>query len=149
MDEAGIYARESPQLDRIVQVGIAAGRVISASFPDEMPADAGTDHPILDRLFDYLDGGPDVTDVEVALTMPTDRRRVLETVRSVPYGRTASLEEVARMTDLDPDDPDDLGLARTALSANPVPMFVPDHRVEGAAGATPADVAERLRNLED
>lgn len=148
MDDAGVFARESPRLDRTVQVGVAAGRIISVSFPDEAPADAGDDHPLLDHLFEYLDGGGDVTDVEVALTLPTDQRRVLETVRSLPYGRTASLDRVARMSDLDPEDPDDRETATAALAANPTPVFVPDHRVAGGAGATPPDVAERLRDLE-
>lgn len=149
MDDAGVFARESPRLGRAVQVGVAAGRVISVSFPDEVPPDAGDDHPLLDRLFDFLDGGADVTDVPVALTLPTDQRRVLEAVRSVPRGRTATLDEMARMAGLDPEDPDDRETARAALDANPVPVFVPDHRVEGAAGATPPEVARRLDDLED
>lgn len=146
MADAGVFARESPSLGRVVQVGVAAGRAISVSFSEAIPPDAGDDHPMLDALFAYLDGErPDVTDLPVALTVATDRRRVLEAVREIPAGRTATVEGVARMAGLDPDDRE---TTTTALAENPVPVLVPDHRVEDADGATPADVAERLRDLE-
>jgi len=148
-DDAGVFARESPLLGRAVQVGVAAGRAISVSFPESVPPDAATEHPVLDRIFAYLDGArTGVTDVEVALTVSAERRRVLEAVRSVPHGDTVDLAAVARMADLDPEDGDDRETAVAALAENPIPIFVPDHRIEGARGATPADVAERLRDLE-
>jgi methylated-DNA-[protein]-cysteine S-methyltransferase len=144
----GIYARESPQLGRAVQIGVAGDRVISVSFPEAVPDDAGPDHPLLDRIFDYLDGAADhFDDVTVALTVPTDQRTVLDAVRNVPYGETVDVARVARLAGLDDEDEDDLNAVREALRANPVPLFIPDHRVSGA-GATPAEVAERLRDLE-
>jgi methylated-DNA-[protein]-cysteine S-methyltransferase len=140
----GIYARRSAVLGRAVQLGAAAGRVVGVSFPAEPPADADPDHELLDRVFDYLDGDEDdFADVEIALTVPTDRRRVLEAVRQIPYGETADATQVERMAGLD----DDAGTVRSALRENPVPLFVPDHRVS-EPGATPADVAERLREIE-
>ena len=148
IEEAGIYARESPTLGRTVQIGVASGRAISVSFPEEVPADADPDHPLLDRVFDYLDGAADhFDDVEVALTVPTDQRRVLDAVRNVPYGEQVSVSRLTRLAGLDADDADDVDTVRTALSQNPLPLFVPDHRVD-APGATPAAVAERLRALE-
>ena len=144
----GIYARESPRLGRAVQVGVAGDRVISVSFPEAVPDDAGPDHPLLDRVFDYLDGAEDhFDDVTVALTVPTDQRTVLDAVRNVPYGETVDVARVARLAGLDDEDEADLTLVREALRANPVPLFIPDHRVSGA-GATPSEVAERLRDLE-
>ena len=144
----GIYARESPRLGRAVQVGVAGDRVISVSFPEAVPDDAGPDHPLLDRVFDYLDGAEDhFDDVTVALTVPTDQRTVLDAVRNVPYGETVDVARVARLAGLDDEDEDDLTAVREALRANPVPLVIPDHRVSGP-GATPAEVAERLRDLE-
>lgn len=150
MDEiAGIYARESPLLDRAVQLGIASGRVISVSFPQEVPEDAESDHPLLDRVFDYLHGEEDqFQDVDLALTVPTEQREVLDATRNIPYGETIDVERVARLAGLDPDEQDDLMTVRTALQENPAPIFIPDHRVDGASGATPPDVAEKLRDLE-
>ncbi|MFB6080897.1 MAG: MGMT family protein [Haloferacaceae archaeon] len=148
-DDTGVFARESSRLGRAVQIGLASGRVISVSFPETVPPDAGSDHPVLDALFAYLDGErDDLPDVEVALTVPTDRRRVLEAVGAIPAGETATVEAVVRMADLDPEDETDREIATAALAENPVPLLVPDHRIEGVRGATPADVAERLRALE-
>ena len=78
MEAAGIYARESPYLERFVQVGVASGRVISVSFPMAPDEEAGDEHELLDRIGRYLEGEhDDFADVEVALTLPTDRRGVL------------------------------------------------------------------------
>lgn len=149
MEDAGIYARESSVLGRCVQVGLASGRVISVSFPESLPADASEDHPLLDRVFDYLDGDVDeFDDVDTAITVPTDRRGVLEALQRVGYGETTTVERVARLAGLDPEDEADAGTVRAALRENPVPIFVPDHRVEEARGATPEAVAATLRDLE-
>jgi methylated-DNA-[protein]-cysteine S-methyltransferase len=144
----GIYVRRSPVLDRAVQLGVAGDRVVGVSFPETPPADADPDHPLLDRVSAYLDGAADhFDDVAVALTVPTDQRAVLEAVRTVPYGETVDVARLARLAGLDGDDEADLETVRTALRGNPVPLFVPDHRIAGP-GATPAAVAERLRAVE-
>ena len=102
-----------------------------------------------DRVDDYLTGADDhFDDVPVALTVPTDHRQLLDAVRKLPYGETLELRRVMRMADLDPEDEDDVATARAALRENPVPLFVPDHRVSDASGATPDVVARRLRGLE-
>jgi len=145
----GIYARESEFLDRHVQVALAQGRLISASFPTEPESGAGREHNLLDRVEAYLRGEPDeFDDVQVALTVPTDQRQVLETVRTVPYGETVTVEQLERMTPgLDPDG-DHTPEIRKAVAANPVPLFIPTHRVRGVAGSAPAGVAEKLRAIE-
>ncbi|MFC3957985.1 MGMT family protein [Halovivax cerinus] len=151
MEDAGIYAREVPFLDGYVQVGIASGRVLSVSFPAQPDADATSDHPVLDRIVEYLDGVSDVSfdDVTVALTVPTDQRSVLEQVRTIPYGESIDVAGLAAMTpDVDPDDEDDLILVRTALEANPAPLLIPDHRVRDGPSAAPPSVEQRLRSLE-
>ncbi|WP_311171371.1 MGMT family protein [Halobellus ordinarius] len=148
MDD-GVFARESDRLDRSVEIGIVGGRVIGVSFPTTLPDDAETAHPLLDRVFAYLDGESDhFDDVEIGLTVPRDHRRVLEATRNVPYGETVTVERVVRMAGLDPDEAGDVETAREALSENPVPLFVPDHRVRDAPGGEPAAVAERLRGIE-
>lgn len=148
--DAGIYARESKYLDRYVQVGVASGRVLSVSFP-EVPDEEGRDDlPLLDRIIAYLEGTTDTfDDVDVAMTMPTDHRAVLETLRTVPYGENVTVRGLARMTpDLDPESDEDAMLIRTALDENPVPLVVPDHRVSDGPSAAPPAVEQRLRSLE-
>ncbi|PCR91698.1 MGMT family protein [Natrinema ejinorense] len=149
--DAGIYARESPYLDRYVQLGAASGRVLSVSFPEIPDDDAEDDHPVLDRIFEYLDGLEEITfdDVQVAMTMPTDQRAVLEGVQEIPYGEQVSVETLARMTSgLDHEDDDDIILVRTALDENPAPLLLPDHRVRDGPSAAPPDVEQKLRSLE-
>ncbi|AUX07915.1 methylated DNA-protein cysteine methyltransferase [Halalkaliarchaeum desulfuricum] len=144
----GVFARQFDRIGRVVQLGLASGRVISVSFPESAPADADTDHPLLDRIGAYLGGErDDFEDVGVALTLATDRRRVLEATRKIPYGETATVSQVVQLSGLNPDEPDDVETVRDALDENPTPLFIPDHRVE-AKTATPEDVAETLRGIE-
>ena len=151
MDEtAGIYARESTYLDRYVQLGIAQGRVISVSFRSVPDEGAEDDHDLLDRIESYLQGTEDdFTDVEIALTVPTDQRDVLQQLREVPYGDQISVEQLVRMTPgLDPDEESDHTLVREALAENPAPLLIPDHRVRDGPSAAPAPVEQKLRAVE-
>lgn len=148
--DAGIYVHESPYLERYVQFGIASGRVLSVSFPEEPDPDAETDHGLLDRIEAYLEGTKDeFDDVDVAMTMPTDHRDVLEALRSVPYGEGITVESLVRMTSgFDHEAEADHQLARTALAEDPAPLFIPDHRVSDGPSAAPPAVEQRLRSLE-
>lgn len=151
-EEAGVYARESPYLERFVQFGYAGGRVLSVEFPRDADASAEHDHPLLDRVEAYLEGQREqFRDVSVALSaaVPTAQVDVLERVREIPYGEQASVEQIARRTaGLDPDDGEDMQAVRAALDANPAPLMVPDHRVRDGPSAAPPEVETRLRSLE-
>lgn len=149
-DAAGIYARESAYLDRYVQIGLASRRVVSISFP-ETPDEgvAGSDHELLDRIEAYLEGQEDdFSDVDVGLTLPTDRRSVLETLRQVGHGDQVSVEQLVRMTPGLSDDDGDGDVVRVALDENPIPLVIPDHRVRDGPSAAPPAVEQRLRSLE-
>jgi methylated-DNA-[protein]-cysteine S-methyltransferase len=145
---SGLFAREYAALGRAVEVGLASGRVVGVGFPDSPPADASATDPLLDRIDDYLDGA-DVRfdDVPLALTVPTDHRRVLETVRKLPRGESVSVPRLARLAGFDDDDEEDRRTVEAALRENPVPLLVPDHRVDGP-GATPPEVAATFREVE-
>jgi methylated-DNA-[protein]-cysteine S-methyltransferase len=147
-DVAGIYARESGYLDSYVQIALAQGRVISVSFPTEPEPEAGSEHALLDRVEAYLGGERDTfEDVQVALTVPTDQRAVLDAVGSIPYGETATVEQLARMTPgRDPDE--SAPTIREAVTVNPAPVLIPTHRVRDVAGSEPANIAEKLRAVE-
>ena len=144
--DAGVFARSFDGI--VVELGVASGRVVGVSFPDTIADDAETDHPLLDRIERYLGGEKDhFDDVQVALTVPTAQRSVLEALRNVPYGETVSVARLARLAGLDADDEDDLETVETALRENPVPLFVPDHRVDGP-GATPSEITRLFRSVE-
>jgi methylated-DNA-[protein]-cysteine S-methyltransferase len=147
--DAGIYARESPYLDAHVELGVAGGRVLSVGFPATPDPDAGPEHPLLDRVFAYLEGERDTfRDVNVALAAATADHDILETVREIPYGEDWSVERVARAAGLDPEAQSDLDRVRQALADNPAPIFVPDHRVRDGPSAAPPAIEQRLRSLE-
>lgn len=147
--DTGIYAGEVAGLDRVVQIGIASGRVISLSFPEVPDEDASRNHALLDRLGAYFSGEPDeFSDVPVALTVPTDHRAVLDRVGEVPYGETTDVATLARAVpglDVDEEGP---RIVRAALEENPVPVLIPDHRVRDGPSAAPDDVVRVLRSLE-
>jgi methylated-DNA-[protein]-cysteine S-methyltransferase len=144
----GIYAWESEFLDRWVQIGVAAGKVISVSFPENPDPDGQPEHPVLERIERYLEGfEEDFSDVDVGLTVPTDQRKVLEQVRKIPYGEQVSVAQLARMTPgIDPEE--DLQTVRTALDENPAPIVIPDHRVRDGPSAAPPKIEQRLRSVE-
>lgn len=146
---SGVFAREFDRLDRAVQLGFASGQLIKVEYPSRVSADADSTHDVLDRVADYLAGEEDnFDDVPLAITVPTDQRRVLEAVRQVPYGENASVSQVARMANLDPNEPDDVALAKEALRGNPAPLVIPDHRVQGGPYSTPGDVRTTFRSVE-
>lgn len=150
-DIAGIYTRELPSLDRSVQLGIASGKLVHVSFPRQPDEGAETEHELLDRVATIFGSGePDhLDDVEVGLTVPTDQRAVLEALRQVRPGESTDVQRLARMTpDLDHEEDEDRALVHEALANNPLPLAVPDHRVDGISGATPGEVRSRLREVE-
>ncbi|WP_049982872.1 MGMT family protein [Halorubrum sp. BV1] len=175
-DTSGVFARQFEEIGRAVEVGFAGGRVIAVSFPAETPADAETDHALLDRIGAYLRdepadggsagnsvGGTDTagggaepttrgaapfSDVQIGLTVPTDRRRVLDALRSVPTGESVSVSRLTRSAGYDDNDADDLDTVTRALRENPIPLLLPDHRVQGGPYATPGEVRDVLRRVE-
>jgi methylated-DNA-[protein]-cysteine S-methyltransferase len=148
--DAGIYAQESAYLDRYVQFGEAGERIISVSFPTQPDPDSSDDHPLLDRIEEYLAGAQDdFDDVQVGLTVPTAQRTILERVREIPYGQDMTVAQLAGMVpDLDADDQGDLTTVREALDANPVPLLIPDHRVRDGPSGAPPPVEQKLRSVE-
>lgn len=148
---AGIYARELPTIDRHVQLGVARDKLLHVSFPRTPDEEATGEHELLDRFERVLvDGEPDdFVDLEVGLTVPTDQRAVLEHLRKVRPGETVDAHALARMTpSLDAEEDEDLEVVRRALSQNPIPIVLPDHRVDEIEGATPGAVRRRLREVE-
>lgn len=147
---SGIHAMESDYLERYVQIGVAGAKVVSVSFPRSPDDDATREHPLLDRIARYLGGETDdFADVEIGLTVPTDERSVLETVRGIPYGEQVGVESLTGMVpDLTADEPADQELVRRALAENPLPLVVPDHRVRDGPSGAPPEIEQRLRSVE-
>ncbi|ERH00938.1 MAG: methylated DNA-protein cysteine methyltransferase [Halonotius sp. J07HN6] len=145
----GIYARRFDALDTVIQLGIASGQVIDVSFPESVPDDAETDHEVFELIGAYLDGDRlALTEVEIALTVPTEQRQVLDALQNVSAGNTVTVNRLTKLAGLDQDSEADRETVRTALRENPIPLIIPDHRVRDAEGATPERVAAALRQQE-
>ena len=146
----GVYAQRFDELDTVIQLGVASGQVIDVSFPDVVPDDAAADHEVFTLIDNYLDGDRlALTDVEIALTVPTDHRQVLSALQNVSAGNTVTVSRLARLAGMDEDSEADQTTVRDALRDNPMPLLIPDHRVRDTQGATPPDIAATLRELED
>lgn len=147
----GVFARFSPFLDAYVQFVVEAGRVVSVSFPEHPSDSALPEHPLLDRIESYLGGTTraDFDDVPISIDESDEMVTILTAVRSIPYGKARSVEEmVAEIPSLDPDDEEDLAQVREALDANQTPILIPDHRVRAAPSGAPPRIEQRLRSLE-
>lgn len=83
------------------------------------------------ELAEYFRGGRRKFDMAVDLSLVQGfRRRVLEALRRVPYGRVVTYGELARRV----GNPGASRAIGGAMGANPVPIVVPCHRVIAAGG---------------
>ena len=93
--------------------------------------DGGKNGKAARQISRYLDGGLREFDLPLDLRGSPFRRRVLAAVRAIPYGRTASYGEIARIA----GSPGGARAVGQAVGANPIPLVIPCHRVIGASGA--------------
>jgi methylated-DNA-[protein]-cysteine S-methyltransferase len=83
----------------------------------------------LDELAGYADGGKLACPVDLDAVTPF-RRRVLEVLRGVGRGKTVSYGELARMV----GSPGAARAVGSACANNPVPLWIPCHRVLAGGG---------------
>jgi methylated-DNA-[protein]-cysteine S-methyltransferase len=90
------------------------------------------EHPLADRVRAYFGGARDgFRDVAVELEWCTPfQRRVVETMRSIPYGETATYGEVAALA----GHPNAQRAVGSVCAANRFALVVPCHRVVSADG---------------
>lgn len=115
--------------------------------------DIGTETPLLEEAFrqlhEYLAGK------RREFTLPLDaqgtefRRRVWRELRNIPYGETVSYQTVAERI----GNPKAARAVGAANGRNPIPIFIPCHRVIGASGNLVGfggglELKEKLLNLE-
>lgn len=83
------------------------------------------------QLKEYFAGTRTVFEIPLALEGTIFQREVWETLRAIPFGRTASYGEIARKI----GRPSAVRAVGAANGANPVSIIVPCHRVIGANGS--------------
>ena len=104
----------------------------------ELPVRAGGgsgSHPLVERFRSYFAGEPDAfSDVDLELAWCTPfQRRVLDTIRAIPYGETATYGEVAALA----GHPNAQRAVGSVCAANRFAVVVPCHRVVAADGLGP------------
>lgn len=80
-----------------------------------------------DALFDYFDGKP-LAEIPLAPRGTAYRQKVWQALRDIPAGQTRTYIDIARVAG---------GSARSvggANGANPIPIFIPCHRVVAVDG---------------
>ena len=95
----------------------------------EVPA-LDPDGPLARALDDYFRTGSGPEGVEIVLSVSAFRRMVLEAICSIPPGQVLSYADVAAAI----GRPRAARAVGNALAANPVPVFIPCHRVVGSHG---------------
>lgn len=145
------FARYNAYLERVIELEVGDDAVHGLSFPENGSGAASEDHPLLDRIEDYLSGAveDDFRDVAIRLDATDLERAVFDAVRDVPYGEDVSVTGIARaVPSLTAEDVADEDRIREILATNPIPVVIPDHRVRDGPSAAPPRVEQRLRSLE-
>ncbi len=83
------------------------------------------------QLVEYLEGKRRVFELPLRLEGSGFQKEVWEAVACIPYGRTASYGEIARLI----GKPKASRAVGAANGANPIPIVIPCHRVIGADGS--------------
>ena len=87
--------------------------------------------PILRELREYLAGEREVFAISLDIQGTSFQQSVWKAIRQVPYGKTTSYEEIARQI----RRPKATRAVGQAVGANPVPIFIPCHRIIGKDGS--------------
>ncbi len=82
------------------------------------------------QLDAYFDGHLRTFDVPLDPQVTPFRRRVLDALRTIPYGQTRSYGDIARQI----GQPSASRAVGAANGANPIPVIIPCHRVIGSTG---------------
>lgn len=122
----------------IGRVGIAesGGALTNLYFVEEAVPDlsASGGSPLIDEAFgqleEWLAGERDAFDLPLAPGGTEFMEKVWRAVQAIPYARTASYSEIAAAV----GSPGAARAVGSACSRNPLPIFIPCHRVIGQRG---------------
>ncbi len=82
------------------------------------------------QIKEYLSGTRKKFDIKLAPKGTEFQKKVWQTLRTIPYGKTVSYGDVAKML----GKPKAARAVGTANGQNPIPLIIPCHRVIGANG---------------
>lgn len=106
-----------------LSVTLKNGKVSTLSWAEgEMPAHVAS------QLKEYFNKQRQVFDFEYELEGTDFQKRVWEALLNIPYGTTKTYADIAKEVESHPR------AVGGAVGANPVPIFIPCHRVIGSSG---------------
>jgi methylated-DNA-[protein]-cysteine S-methyltransferase len=116
------------------ELWLVEGRPVWHELPRAGERDAADD-PLVDLLAAYFSGRRvSLAHVELCVEWPTPfAERVADTLRAVPWGETVTYGELAALS----GHPNAQRAVGSFCARNPVPLFVPCHRVVAADGVGP------------
>lgn len=116
------------------ELWLRRGRPVWHELPSPRPGSRPltTDHPVVGRLQRYFGGRPvDLDDIQLDLGELTPfQRRLAAELRAVPRGQVVTYGELAALA----GRPGAARAAGTFCARNPIPIFIPCHRVVAAGG---------------
>jgi methylated-DNA-[protein]-cysteine S-methyltransferase len=131
-----ILASPLGEIRLIANAGALAGVYFAAQHAPA-PLEAGTDghHPVLVQaareLDEYFRGLRQAFSTPLAMRGTTFQRAVWQALTAIPYGERRSYAQIAAAT----GQPRACRAVGAANARNPLPVFVPCHRVVGADGS--------------
>ena len=138
------YMALAAEEDRLVRVYLP-----NAPTPRLMPRETPLLKKAADEILEYLSGTRKAFDLPLAPECTAFQQKVWQALEHVPFGQVRSYKELAEAVDC----PEGFQAVGGALSANPLPILIPCHRVVGADG-TPggysggAELKKHLLTLE-
>jgi methylated-DNA-[protein]-cysteine S-methyltransferase len=117
----------------LVQIGGTASEVTSLDFV-ERRREKTESHPLIDRaarqIAEYFAGKRQVFDLPISYQGTDFQERVWGQLLKVPYGETASYQDIARGV----GNPLAVRAVGAANGKNPISLIVPCHRIIGSNG---------------
>ena len=83
------------------------------------------------ELNQYFFGQRKKFDIKLVYNGSPFEMKLFDYIRTIPYGETRTFEEVAEAI----GEPNSSKAVANALAHNPIPIFIPDHRVVGKDGS--------------
>lgn len=112
-----------------VTLTVDSGKLISVKLSKELLPEKVLS-PFTDQFMEYFSGKRIRFDLPYLLELPEFSMKVLEFIKEIPYGSCLTYKQVAEKI----GKPGAARAVGQAMSRNPLPIFLPCHRVVGKKG---------------
>jgi methylated-DNA-[protein]-cysteine S-methyltransferase len=106
------------------------GLSFDSRFPKEQEIESSVIREAFIQLREYLDGSRQIFVLDFAPNGSAFQTSVWNELKKIPYGKTKTYKEIA----VSADNPKSCRAVGNACGKNPIPIFIPCHRVVGSDG---------------